>query len=350
MKLTITILFIFLAAVSCKKDIYSEIAFTAPVFPDSVLVKATVLNDTLFTKGVSDLAVYKNYVILLTPSEDFMFQLYDAETSVKVKNFGELGRGPQQIFKVNDFSLNTQHGTLTAFHQATREIYQFYLDSVIQDKPHFMDKTSIKKYDDMTFSKAYATQQGFLLSGGKCVVYPGGARLSLFTRDGRITDAYNCYPISSSPQDSIRVGEDWGRLLCLMAISPDGCKYAEATGIGGLLETFDVGVKIEPIALKGFYKPHYYMEDNQMVFTEKTQFGFYYLAASNKYLYALSNNGKNDNSFVEKDIQVFDWLGNPVKKYKTDQWLMNVCVDEEDKKAYAITFNNWDFHLVSFDL
>lgn len=87
-----------------------------------------------------------------------------------------------------------------------------------------------------------------------------------------------------------------------------------------------------------------------MVFTEKTQFGFYYLAASNKYLYALSNNGKNDNSFVEKDIQVFDWLGNPIKKYKTDQWLMNVCVDEEDKKAYAITFNNWDFHLVSFDL
>lgn len=92
-------MFVILAAVSCKKDIYSRITFAAPVFPDSVSVKATVLNDTPFTKGVSDLAVYKNYVILLTPSEDFIFQLYDAETGVKVKDFGELGRGPQQILR-----------------------------------------------------------------------------------------------------------------------------------------------------------------------------------------------------------------------------------------------------------
>ena len=213
MKLTITTLLIFLAAVSCKKDIYSGITFNVPVFPDSVEVKTTLLNDTIYTKYIADIGIYKDHLILFTPGEDYMFQLYDKKTGAKIKDFGELGRGPQQILKIDGISINSQCGTLTAFHQATREIYCFYLDSVIQNRSHFMDKINIIHYEDMTFSSALGCEHGFLLCGGKCEVYPGGARLTLFAKDGQIMDAYDEYPFSSNPQDSIHAGEDWRYLL-----------------------------------------------------------------------------------------------------------------------------------------
>ena len=217
MKLTITILFIFLAVVGCKKDIYSGIIFNAPIFPDSVEVKTTLLNDTIYTKLVLGIGIYKDYLVLSTPGEDYMFQLYDAETGTKIKEFGRLGRGPQEIFNVFGFSINPRHGTLTAFHQESRNIYCFYLDSVIQNQPHFMDKINIKHYADMTFHTAFRCAQGFLLYGEKCMVYPGGARLTLFSEDGNIVNAYDKYPVSANPQDSVEAHEDWDWLLPRMA-------------------------------------------------------------------------------------------------------------------------------------
>ena len=340
----------FLAAISCKKDIYSGIIFNAPIFPDSVEVKTTLLNDTIYTKLVSGIGIYKDYLVLSTPGEDYMFQLYDAETGTKIKEFGKLGRGPQEIFNVRGVSINPRYGTLTAFHQESRNIYCFYLDSVIQDRLHFMDKINIKRYEDMTFYSALRCDQGFLLHGGKCVVYPGGARLTLFTKDGQIIDAYDTYPVSSNPKDSIEAGEDWSWLGQCVALSPDGTKYAEATHVGGILETFQITDRIRSTLLRGYYKPHFYMEKNQPVYTKKTQFAFTALKATDNYLYALSLNGGNVSHYPPNEIQVFDWQGEPIKKYKTDQYLMKFCVDEAKAKVYAIAFDNYEYHLVSFNL
>lgn len=92
------------------------------------------------------------------------------------------------------------------------------------------------------------------------------------------------------------------------------------------------------------------MEKNQPVYTQKTQFAFAALAATDNYLYALSLNGANDLYLPVTDIQVFDWQGNPIKKYKTNQLLMRLCVDEANGKAYAIVYDNGDQNLVSFNL
>ena len=80
----------FLAAVSCKKDIYSEITFNVPVFPDSVEVKTTLLNDTIYTKYIADIGIYKDHLILFTPGEDCMFQLYDKKTGEFIREYASM--------------------------------------------------------------------------------------------------------------------------------------------------------------------------------------------------------------------------------------------------------------------
>lgn len=351
MKLTITTLLIFLAAVSCKKDIYSGITFNAPVFPDSVVVKTEVLNDTLYTKTAWRLTSYKSYLILLANMDDCLFQVYDKTTGERVKSFGKIGRGPQEILPVSSFYINEEKGMLTSFNQSTKEVLVFYLDSILTEKEHIIHKISLDQYSGMTFLEALPTQNHFLLYGAKCEAYPEGARYTLFSEGGKYISNYDDYPLSSSPSDSIGKPLDWMNLSATRALSPDGTKLAEATRVGGILETFDITDKITPVTLKGYYKPHFYQDKNEQIFTPKTQFGFYYLSASNRYLYALSFNGSHSDLYPTSEMQVFDWQGNPVKKYKTDKLLLNVCADEKAGKIYALAQTPLkEFILISFNL
>ena len=74
------------------------------------------------------------------------------------------------------------------------------------------------------------------------------------------------------------------------------------------------------------------------------------MTASNNYLYALSFDS-NTFEYMSTDMQVYDWQGNPVKKYKTDRPLQSICVDEKRGKVYAISMTpEREQILISFKL
>ena len=155
----IATIILFLATISCKKDIYSEISFEAPVFTDSVYTNTEVLNDTLYTKFVTGIASYKEYVILFANIDDYLFHFFNKNTGSIVKSFGKLGRGPQEILQISQFHVNETHGVLTAYQQMTKEIYVFHLDSVLQNKDRFIDKIDLRRYENMTFLNIYISKQ-----------------------------------------------------------------------------------------------------------------------------------------------------------------------------------------------
>ncbi|MDE6452302.1 MAG: TolB-like 6-bladed beta-propeller domain-containing protein [Odoribacter sp.] len=333
-------LFIFFAAISCKKDIYSDLIYEAPDFKDSITIKATVINDTIYTRGSSRIFSYKDYLVLFTPMDDYAFQLFNKGTGQWIKNFGEVGRGPEQILKLSDININEDEGILTSFIQGSKEIYVFYLDSVIHDKKYFLDKISLKKYDKMTFDYAYKCKNGFLLGSGKCKAYPESMRYSLFSEKGELTATYDQYPFNSRPaSDSVNNSLDWILLRPKKTFSPDGSKLAEASEIGGVLQILHIGKSIESHVIKGFYKPDFAMKDDyNIVFTSKTRLWTTSVSSSNHHIYVLPH---KSNTFYDqtynRDIHVFDWEGNAVRKYKTDQNIVSVCADEEQGKLYILS-------------
>lgn len=350
MEKLVIILFLFVVAIGCKKDIYSGMDFIPPIFTDTVCVKAKILNDTIFTKSAWGMASYKDYVVLSANIDDYLLHLYDKNSGLRVKSFAKLGRGPQEVIAIQNFHINEEQGILTAFSQAEKNISIFHLDSIIQNKKHFMDKISLKGYDKMTFFEAYKCHEGFLLYGAKCEPYPQGSRFTLLSEEGKYLVSYDQYPVKSYGKDSLNTRGEWGQLFLSRTMSPDGTKFAEATQIGLILETLNINRNIERICLKGYFKPHYYTEGNKKIFTSKTQYGALYLSSSNKYLYILSYDGDNTPNPIH-DIQVFDWNGNPIKKYCIDCYLLNVCPDESKGKLYALakTYSH-ELILVSFDL
>ena len=178
----IIIFFILLAIFGCKNDHYVGITFETPEFKDSVYVKTEIFNDTIYTRMAWGMASYKDYIILLANIDECQFQLYNKETGERVKEFGRLGRGPQEILPVSNFHVNESRGILTSYFQAARQILVFHLDSIIQGKEHFMDKIQIQECTDMTFWEALPVHRNLLLYGGKCEAYPNGARFSFFFR------------------------------------------------------------------------------------------------------------------------------------------------------------------------
>ena len=334
---------------SCKKDIYSHIEFQQPQFKDSVELKARILNDTIYEKYLYELGGYKDYLILFTPNKDNVFQLFNKEGR-KLREFGTLGRSGQEILNIGDFSINPQLGTLTSFHQASKDIYLFYLDSIIQNKEIFMRKINLNKFKNMTFLDAYKCVDGFLLTGGKCKVYPDGARFSLLSEQGDLRCTYDQYPVNSrEATDSISNSLDWELLRIKQVVSPRGDKIAEMTEVGGILEVVGVSDVLEQQALKGYIKPHFSLNGYEQNFSEKTKFWAMKVFASDNYLYVLPCSDIYS-AILPKDILVFDWKGNPIKKYKTDQNLMSIYPDEENNKLYAITRSQGlDYILVVFD-
>lgn len=345
------ILIILLATIGCKKDPYAGINFEAPVFKDSTIVKTTILNDTIYSNYIGNISSYKDYIIMFANINDYFYHFLDKETGRIIKSFGRLGRSAHEILPVYKSHVNEEQGILTAYQMNTKEIYIFQLDSILQNENYPVKRLSLSPYKGMTFNTAYKCKDGFLLCGGKCTVYPEGARFTHFSERGKIIGSYDHYPISSdSAKDSINKDLNWSQLKICETISPDGCKLAEGTLTGGIIEVLQITPEIKRLALKGYYKPDFHSKGLEIIVSENTPWGFYALTSSNKYLYALSCNGSTKQTLTT-EVQVFDWSGNPIKKYMTDRQLTKICVDEKNKKAYAITLlPSREDALVVFDL
>ena len=53
-------------------------------------------------------------------------------------------------------------------------------------------------------------------------------------------------------------------------------------------------------------------------------------------------------NLLAKDILVFDWEGNPVRRYSLDKGIMRITVDSHNRKIYGIS-DSPEYHIVEFD-
>lgn len=88
---------------------------------------------------------------------------------------------------------------------------------------------------------------------------------------------------------------------------------------------------------------------------EDAKFCFVSGATSKKYIYGLySGNLRSATDFIDPAlaniVYVFDWKGNPVKKFTLDHLVRSIAVDEENQILYAAAFIDKELRLIRFDL
>lgn len=211
-----------------------------------------------------------------------------------------------------------------------------------------MDYIIGKDYPINMFA-AYWGMNGYIAKGGLKLKTGETLRFSIIENDSVIF-RYCDFPEVTVP------GIPEGIVPCYIygsyiSLSPDRTRLACVLGYGAILETFKIqGDMISLDTIRGFYRPEFTLDKNKVVLsTPKTIFGFSDLYVTNKYIY--STFCSQPHKTTTNEVAVFDWKGNCICLYRVDYILEKICIDEVNKKFYAIGKNkDLETLLVEFDL
>lgn len=181
---------------------------------------------------------------------------------------------------------------------------------------------------------------------------------------------YKIYDIPSSmqrfaasyPDDGVELS-DMAKFFAYqgrMMINPRGDRFVFACSGAAVFEIYDIRKNsIVPVKLSHIWYPMYEPASVGLspVTKSENKFGYPDLYVTPKYIYMIfsgrvmekASGPELERVMSGRDILVFDWNGDPVRRYKTDVDVKNICVADDDKTMYAIALKP-DPELVTFRL
>jgi hypothetical protein len=83
--------------------------------------------------------------------------------------------------------------------------------------------------------------------------------------------------------------------------------------------------------------------------TEDTSVGAIDVTSTDRYIYVLFNNSKNQVFKLNKELWIFDWAGTPIKKIKVDETIRLITAIS-DSLLYAIALMDEDYSIVKLNI
>lgn len=132
-----------------------------------------------------------------------------------------------------------------------------------------------------------------------------------------------------------------------MTVSPDGKRMFTGTSVGVIVEIFDIkDMEISNRLTKFMYPFEISSEDGWVGFKENYVKGFTSLISTDQLVFgALQESSENN---APTDITVWDWNGNPVRRYKTDYliYCMAFSPDNPDELYAMATKDGGEVQLI----
>ena len=131
-----------------------------------------------------------------------------------------------------------------------------------------------------------------------------------------------------------------------MANSPNNLKVVAATQKHGHISFFDYikGESLIEYKQLSYYAPKFTITDRGgIAFSKDNRIGFCALDCDEDYVYALySGKSFNSDGLLNhhcKNLLIYDWKGNPIKRYILDIPLYSMRIDKDKKLVYGIAYN-----------
>lgn len=305
--------------------------YSAPVFESTTDAKVTVLSaldevlPMTFNINVSD-----SLIMLSGPLDDKLFHTYDRKTGKSVGHYINRGQGPDDMIMPG----------------------KFYPDNsglIVQD----MATQAIKRFD-----KDWKCMSTELIDFGKMENFsPTNVRPM---PDGKVfVEVFieKFMPLGMQIKDGNRYGSVYIELPVIIKdpltgkpyydrkfhFSPDAKKMIAISSEGLIIETFDIDeIEIRPKAVKYYYP--FELSDmkvnsdgiNSMIEYKNLNIkGFGAIASTDSRIVAVYNDSRDTEAFT--DISVWDWNGNPIRRYHTDKILLAIALSPDNPdEIYAL--------------
>lgn len=260
------------------------------------------------------------------------YTLFDVKSGEYIARFGTIGQGPTEIPAGCYGYLSRK--CFFVFDDQTRMVMRYSLDSLRNNKVSgaFM-KLADYNVQNAKNSRLIAIDDSTFLCGG---TYKDQYQYLLFDKNSKILDyGVDIYNVSDS---AFNIHTKYLANQGDLVMHPKEKKFVYSVNFSSNMDFFEIkNDKIELIKSLRLGDPIYKPTIGQMGgntfysadLTEDSQVGYINLSATDKYIYALYSDKKlYSNGRKSNTVLVFDWKGNPVKKYLLDNDAYYIAVDE----------------------
>lgn len=339
MRNPVLILLSVLILCACTKDV----AYNPPTFPVEKELKGTCLSDDLMFSYAYDMSVDSDFVYILALADDRWVQVYDRHTGEHLGAFVGQGQGPGEVHTGASMTLNVEKNRLSVYDQSQRRLVTYAI-SRTGDTSVLTFETGINLMEQQgAIRNAWLLENSLLVNGQLGSQGVGPKRFQLL-QNGQVVTAYNEFPVEPKEQQFTFLSPQ-------VCFSPSFERMATGTLYGGILEVFRLGDKeISLIGCSKFYEPKVNLGSGDIQPETGMKYGFSSICASEEQIYAVLIGDEDPNQINR--ISVFDWQGNGVIRYHTEQLVFKLAYTEDvPEKLYALTFDpSQGFSLYCYDI
>jgi WD40 repeat protein len=270
-----------------------------------------------------------NYFIISSSKSDTTLFLYEIP-SLKFKNAtGRKGGGPNEIqtYPVFCHTLDDEYLYIRGYsHMSIRKI------SIAPDGNFsFIDEYQLDKYDGYNFMN--------IIRDSLLIYYNGSDQLAITKYDLKNKTELKKINLKKDAHKESYYYSNRGFTAANDSFVVFPYLYKKQIDIY-TVDNFELIKRIDD----GKQYPKVAVYDNENII-----YHYFNIYAGKKYFYAIYVGHKNDDNFLDRTLEVYDYKGNPIIKYTFDIVPFYFVVDEENGYIYA-TNSNYEDYLLRYKL
>ena len=290
------------------------------------------------------LMVRDSLLLTLNQKTEKICHVFNLNTKKKVGERIMVGQGPNDM--IHPFFIEAEE-SLMLYAPMTSSVFRFSLDEFVKDTP-------LRPLSKKKLSESYFFGELSLLND-EWVGVSGrpDAPCYVFDSEGNKLRTLGEYPIGPENYSELEKVDAYNGILATNSKN----RVAVCRMFTDLIDFYDDAGRL----LKRLHGPEQFytrfIEFNDGMVMGSQPDGKYYRDAfyspfgTNSHLFVLFNGkfvNKPGHNLLAEDILVFDWEGNPVRRYSLDKGVSRIFVDVKKRKIYGIS-NSPEYHIVEFN-
>lgn len=265
------------------------------------------------------------------------YTLFDACSGEYITRFGRIGQGPGEILAGCYGSLVGGH--FTVFSNQSHVVMDYDLDSLrVRGEAYVPVRLIRYDLEGAQLSRLSHLGAGRFLGAG---VYQPGLQYVLFDKNNQVLDA--AVDVYNAADPAFNQYTKYLSNQGDLATHPDGCRLAYSLNFSSnidFLEVKDGSIRLLNSLRLGnpAYQPETSSDGrmNSANLTSHSVWGYINICATRNYVYALyTEKAIGESGRRSSTVLVYDWQGEPVKRYSLDAEVYAIAVDSEDRRLFA---------------
>jgi len=292
------------------------------------------IDDLIFKPNETELVIKNNFLVMKNFANE-PFMLLELPDLRLLRTFGRRGQGPDE-FSHKHICPHTNPNILATVVSNRGEIYDILPDGILRPYSVNLRRSTLQ-------GEYFAYEPGLMTDSLLYFVANSPTGKSIFTFDVNSAEVEEIQNLALNPR---RRG--WANYVGSFAVNAKQNRMVYAYKYYKMLKFFDT--EHNTVRTLNFEKEE--LDESTLTMVDgmdQNVTHYWKIYATEKYVYLSYSGRKPADVWIENRrgihyilIEKYDWNGNPIAKYRLDQWGWHFAVDEKNNLLYLVSTNHDD--------